>query len=247
MIPVLLAMSGLADAQRYLAAHQLSEAQQTIAAVLTDQPTSVPALLLQGRIGMALGDPHLAEQSFLKAVENAKGAVQPRFLLGFFYYVENDFARALPALQEARRIAPNDSRTLLFLALTLDGLARPAEAEALFQQVLRKPTLEAHIAYARMLFANGRYADAQRQVTAASGLGPAAPEVHYEQARLSLEAGRFTEAIEHATKALGRPSEAVTERQVHFLLSRAYLGLGDKVKAEQHRQSFEALAPRMVR
>jgi tetratricopeptide (TPR) repeat protein len=211
------------------------------------------ALTVQGRRAMAENNFELARSLFERAAALAPKSASAQFLLGFFYYVDNDFVRARPALQAARKLAPEDARTALFLALTEEGLAEPDRAEAMFQEALRleahakRHNVETHIAYARMLFASGRLAEAQSQVTAALALDPAAREGLYEQARLDFEAGRYKNCIANAERALDRDSDGVTARQIHFLLSRAYARTGDVARSRLHRERFEAIPPRLIR
>jgi Tfp pilus assembly protein PilF len=252
-IVALLLQSNLDDAQAMLRAGKLKEAQKAITAALSEKPDSVQAWTVQGRLAMAQNDFDLARSSFERAATLAPQSPSAQFLLGFFYYVDNDFARARPALEHARKLAPNDSRTALFLALTEDGLAQPDRAEPLFKEALqleaqaKRPTVEAHIAYARMLFANGRFSDSQSQVTRALVIDANAREALYEQARLDFEAARIGECIANAERALHREGDAVTARQIHFLLSRAYARAGDAAKSQLHRERFESIPPRLIR
>ena len=227
----------------------------TVALLLFQEspPATVDALTREGRQAMARNDFDGARAAFAQAVRLAPDSPHARFLLGFFHYVDNDFLQAEIMLRKARELAPQDARTALFLALTLAGLARPAEAGPAFEETLqleakaKRPNPETHIAYARMLFAEGRLAAAQRQVVMALTLNPRSREAHYEQARLRFEAGDFPAAVAEATQALLLPSEGTTDRQLHFLLSRAYGRLGDAAEADAHRKAFEAIPPGVVR
>lgn len=252
---VLLALwlTQLERAEALLREHRIDEAQQALVTALKEQPDSTSALLLQGRVAMARSDFDLARSSFERAASLAPRSASAQFLLGFFYYVDNDFVRARPVLERARELTPSDPRTTLFLALTYDGMAQPERAEPLFEEALRlaalakRPSVEAHIAYARMLFSNGRFSDAQTQVTRALALAPNSREALYEQARLDLEAGRVTPCIANAERALNQEGEGVTPRQIHFLLSRAYAQAGNQERAVWHRRRFEEISPRLIR
>ncbi len=253
VLVVLLAQSHLDRAQALLREQKVAEARQELDRALADDPDSVPALLLQGRLAMAENRFEIAQTAFTKAARLAPQSAGAQFLLGFFYYVENDFARALPPLELARKITPEDARITLFLALTLDGLAQPDKAQALYEEALRleaeagRPTAETHVASARMLSANGRLNSAQDHVTKALKIDPASREAHYEQARLHFERGRFAESIAEAGKALGLAGAGVSDRSIHFLLSRAYARAGNAEQAAFHRRSFESIPPRLVR
>jgi tetratricopeptide (TPR) repeat protein len=244
---LLFLQANLEHAQSLLREGKTKEAQEVVSAALATNPNSVPALTLQGRLAMAANNFDLARQSFARAAELAPGSANAQFLLGFFHYVDNDFAQALPALERARKLAPGDARTSLFLALTYDGLAQPARAEELFKEALRQPTVETHIAYGRMLFANGRLDDAQRHVASALAINANSREAHYEQARIYFERGEYVKCVTEAERALKLAGEGVTERQIHFLLSRAYGKSGDSQRAAEHRRFFEAIPPSLIR
>ena len=172
----------------------------------------------------------------------------PQFLLGFFHYVDNDFLRARPVLERARKIAPRDYQTALFLAMTYDGLALPDFARPAFQQALAlNDSAEARLAFARMLYTQGVFEEAQVHVSRALELHPGSRDAHYEQARLHFVANRFEEAITEANRALQLQGDGISERSIHFLLSRAYDRTGDKARAAEHRRAFEAIPPRLIR
>lgn len=252
-LALLFLQSHLERAQSLLRDQKLQEAQQALEMALAEQPDSVPALTLQGRLAMAQNRFDLARTSFVKAAALAPSSSGVQFLLGFFHYVDNDFVQAQPALERARKLAPDDARTALFLALTYEGLAQPERAQPLYEEALRleaksrHPTVETHIAYARMLFSNGRFEEAQAQVARALAIDPSSGEAHYEQARLHFERGKFADCIAEAQRALEHHGEGVSERSIHFLLSRAYASAGNTERAAAHRRQFEAIPPRLVR
>lgn len=250
---LLFAQSHLERAGRLLRDQNVEAARAELDQALAEQPNSVPALTLQGRLAMAENRFDAARAAFAKAAELAPSSASAQFLLGFFHYVDNDFVKALPVLQRARKLAPDDARTALFLALTFDGLGQPEQAQALYEEALRlevkakRPTAETHVAYARMLFAGGLFEEAQQHVARALALDGASRDAHYEQARLHFEAGRFAECIAEAEKALQLTGTGTADRSIHFLLSRAYGRTGDRERSAAHRRQFEAIPPRLVR
>ncbi len=244
---LLFLQSDLERAQSLLREGKTTEAQQAVDAALVSQPNSVPALTLQGRVAMAQNNFDQARKSFTRAAELAPQSANAQFLLGFFHYVDNDFVKAQPVLELARKLAPADARTALFLALTYEGLAQPARAEELFKESLRKPTIETYVAYARMLFSNGRLDEAQTQVAKALALDRSSREALYERARISFERNMFTECVSDGERALRAVGDGVTDRQIHYLLSRAYGRLGDSRRAVSHKEQFEAIPPRLIR
>src|SRR4051812_35699482 len=146
MIAILFLQASLDRAQTLLREGKVSESRIALDAALKETPDSVPALMLQGRLAMAENNFDLARKSFTRAASLAPQSSSAQFLLGFFHYVDNDFTQAKPVLERARKLAPTDSRTALFLALTYEGLAQPQLAEDLFNEALRRPSVEAHVA-----------------------------------------------------------------------------------------------------
>jgi type IV pilus assembly protein PilF len=249
----LLWQTNLQRAQSLLREGKIDEAQSAVDAAVKENPRSVDALTLQGRVGMARNDFDLARSAFRRAAALAPDAARVQFLLGFFHYVDNDFVQAQPVLERARKLAPSDSQIALFLALTYEGLARTQDAETLFKDALvleakaKRSSVETLVAYARMLFSQGRFEEGQAHVARALRENPNSPEALYEQAKLDFEREQFPDCITRAQQALQANSEAVTPRQIHFLLSRAYSRMGNTQKAAEHRRLFEAIPPRLIR
>jgi tetratricopeptide (TPR) repeat protein len=249
----LLLQAGIERAEQLLRGQDVAGAKAAVTETLDAQPESVAALMLRGRIAMAESDFDLARQVLGKAASLAPGKPGPQFLLGFFHYVDNDFVRARPVLEKARKLAPADPQAALFLALTYEGLALPDLARAQFEQAIkledsaRHPTAGTRLAYARMLYTQGLYPEAQSHVAHALRLEPESRDAHYEQARLHFVNGNFQGCIEEASSALKLQGDGTTERSIHFLLSRAYNRLGDAAKSQSHRERFEAIPPRLIR
>lgn len=234
-----------------LRAQRIEEAKREIEEALKENPRYVPAWTLKGRLAMAAGDNAGARDAFSRAAELAPDAAGAQFLLGFFYYIENDFTRARAPLEKARKLG--DLRAPLFLALNLDGLALPAEAAPLYQEAVRieerskGPAVEARVAYARFLFVLGQREEAQAVIARALAANPRSREAHYEQARLHAEAANPAACVTEALAALNLPGEGVSDRQIHFLLARAYGLLGNSERAVYHKQRMEALPAGVVR
>jgi tetratricopeptide (TPR) repeat protein len=167
-------------------------------------------------------------------------------MLGFFYYVDNDFARAVPALQAAAKLKADDAPTLLYLAMSEEGLAHPDVASGIYRKAIAiesaqgRPSAETHIAYGRLLFTLGRYEDSAREVDRVLELDPASRDGHYEKGRLAFEKNQFAAAASEGEKALAEKGNGTSDRQIQFLLARAYAKLGDTSKAGLHRKEFEA-------
>jgi tetratricopeptide (TPR) repeat protein len=232
---------------------RLSEAGDALDRALRADPEFVPAWILRGRLAMAVDRFDVARPAFERAVELAPDSAQARFMLGFLLYVANDFAQARSVLAKAAALDPSDPDAVFYLAMAEEALARPAEALRHYEKALAlqdragSPNADTHTAYARLLFTLGRHDESARQITRVLQIDPASRDGHYEQGRLYFEAGKFAEAVVEGEKALQAKGLGTTDRQIHFLLVRAYTKLPDAARAEQHRKLFEASAPTLRR
>lgn len=238
----------LPRAQELLRAQKVREAWDALNPLLAREPKNRDALLLAGRIQLALDEARTASHYLRQALAIDANYFPAQFLLGFCLYVDNDFSPALPALEAARKLRPNDGPTLLYLALTYEGLADTAKALEIYPMATRlNSSAEAPLAYARLLFNLGRFEEAQKLVTESLRRDPKYREAHYEQARLYFEAGRMAQCVSSAELALQLAGLEQSVRPIHHLLSRAYQRLGKAEEAQRHREAFEKIAPRLVR
>ena len=249
-LALLLAASAGIDS--YQRANALFERQQYADAItqldqaIKEDPGYAPAWILRGKIAMAFNRFDVARWAFVKAAQLDPSSPHTQFMLGFFYYVDNDFVRAIPALQTAARLDANDSQALLYWAMSEEGLAHPNVASELYRKAIAlensegKPSAETHTAYGRLLFTLGRYDESAREVDRVLELDPASRDGHYEKGRLAFQKDQFAVAASEGEKALAAQGHGTTDRQIHFLLARAYAKLGDAAKATLHRKAFEA-------
>jgi tetratricopeptide (TPR) repeat protein len=227
-----------------LSAEAISAAQ----ARLISDTTNLDALLLLGRAEMARQNFAEAAAIFTRAAKHHPSSQRAHFMLGFALYVENDFRLALDALNEASRLNPRDANTILYRALAHAGLAEPNAAKPLFESAMRlSRDPEIRLAYARLELESGNRTQARTLILQALELAPNSREAHYEMARLKLDSDQAAQAATEAELALQLPGTGVTERQLHFLLTKAYTTLGNPKKAAHHRTAFEAIPPRLIR
>ncbi len=238
--------STLFDQQKF------AEANEALDAALAADPVHVPSLTLKGKLAMAFNRFDVARLAFERAARLAPESAYAQFMLGFFFYVDNDFVKAIAPLELARRLDASDPRAALYLAMSQEGLAQPELAISLYEQTIEqekqrgRPSSETHTAYGRLLFTLGRQEAAARQFALVLELDPASRDGHYEQGRINFERGRYAEAADHGEKALDAKGVGTTDRQIHFLLARAYSKLGKKDRADAHLKKFQS-APATLR
>jgi tetratricopeptide (TPR) repeat protein len=220
---------------------------------LADDPRYVPALTLRAKLAMAMARLDIARRDLTLAAELEPASPYTQFMLGFFYYLENDFKKALPALERARALDPASSRTHFYLALTHEGLADAPRAMEMYERALalaeaaRQSDPDIWIAYARLLFALGEYSKCVPLIEKALAAEPTSRDAHYERGRLHFQAGEFAAAARAGERALLSASVGTTDRQIHFLLARAYARMGDSQRAAAHLAKFQASAPALGR
>jgi tetratricopeptide (TPR) repeat protein len=248
--------SALALYQKANALFQERLYEQSLAALdeaLKLNPSLVPALTLKARLAMAVNRFEIAKASLLKTVEIEPDVADNHFLLGFCYYVDNDFKNALPPLEHSRKLKPDNARTHFFLALTLEALARVNEAIASYEQSLKVEKngggilADTLVAYGRLLFTLGRFGESETLIDRALAAAADSRDAQYEKGRLLFERRAFAEAIRYGKKALELPGAGTTERQIHFLLARAYAKSGQKELSEIHLAKFRAAPPTLRR
>jgi Tfp pilus assembly protein PilF len=259
ILPMLLWLGASLGQQQYERANELfrrqrfSEAAEAVDLAIKEDPSFVPAWTLRGKIAMAYDRFDFARAAFQRAVHLDPNSANAEFMLGFFYYVDNDFAKAFAPLERAFQLDPNDSRALLYSALSQEGLARPDLAERLYSKTIEletklgRPSAETHTAYGRLLFTLGRNEESAQQVALVLQLDPESRDGNYEAGRLAFEKGDFGKAAEAGEKALRQPGAGTLDRQIHFLLTRAYSKGGNATLAELHRKAFEGSAPTLRR
>ncbi|MGH9668048.1 MAG: tetratricopeptide repeat protein, partial [Bryobacteraceae bacterium] len=77
--------------------HQkFSEAAEALDRAIKENPDYVPAWTLRGKLAMVFNRFDMARAAFLRAASLQPGSAYAQFMLGFFYYFDNDFIRAVP-------------------------------------------------------------------------------------------------------------------------------------------------------
>ncbi len=211
----------------------------------------VPALLLKSRLAMVANRFDVARGSLLQAIAIAPDSAEHWFLLGFVHYVENDFVAAQESLERAARLKSDHAGAQFYLALTYEGLGRTDDAISAYERGLKLQKAEQLpdmlVAYGRLLFTLGRYDDSEKLIDRAIFAKPDLCDAQYEKGRLRFERRDYASAIKHGKRALELPGAGTTERQIHYLLARAYGQTGQKERAESHLAKFRAAQPTLRR
>jgi tetratricopeptide (TPR) repeat protein len=105
--------AGYATAARAFAAHDFASADAAVNEALHEHPGYVPALLLKARLSMVEGRMDEAVVALQRAISEDPAGAEPKFLLGFAYYLENNFDQADGALANADQ---KDARVLPYRA-----------------------------------------------------------------------------------------------------------------------------------
>jgi len=241
------AVTAYQKAQALFQQQQLQPALAAVEEALKLQPDYAAALTLKARLALAAERYDVALACLTRAAALAPDDAATQFLLGFTRYVENDFKHALTALERARQLRPGDARTHFYLALTYEALAQTAEARAAYEQALKleAPTSAAFadtaVAYARWLFTLGQLTESEKLIDRALQAESDSRDAHYEKGRLLFERHDYAAAAQHGERALTLSSVGTTDRQIHFLLAKAYAKTGQNELAAAHLAKFRAL------
>jgi Tfp pilus assembly protein PilF len=233
-------------ANALLERRDLEGARIAVEEALRADPKMVPALILRAKLAIHANRLDDAQQALQTAQSVQPADRTVRFLLGFVFYLKNDFDRARSALLVAD---PNDARVILYRGLTEEALNHPEAAVANYERAIQldKSSAESRVAYARLLFAQGNPDRAEVLIDQALKLAPKSADALYEKGRCLFERGEFAAAAESGERALAAPESAVLERRIRYLLVRAYTKTGNRELAAKHQTAFERLPNPLVR
>lgn len=209
-------------------------------------PNFVPALLLKARLALFAHRSDIAHSCLIRAVTIDPRSENAQFLLGLYFYLQNDFKLALAPLSAARSIDPRDALPNFYLALSHDGLGEPALAEGFYDAAEslspnRSPErAEILIAHSRLLTSLGRYPESMQKIDLGLIADDSSRDAHYEKAKLLLRQDLYGDAATQAERALNLPALGTSDSQLHFLLGKIYLKLHNPVMAQSHFAQFQA-------
>lgn len=234
-------------ANRLFTAGKFQESFNAVDEALRLDPKLAPALTLKAKLAMAANRYDVARESLERAIAADPSSAYAEFLYGFQFYQQNEIPAAIQALEKARKLNPRDARTLLYLGLARESLGQTAEALVLYKDSIRTGEASGHLdsdmllSYSRLLFRQGDFEEARRQVDRALRLAPRSRDPQFESARLLLKAGDAAGAAKQGEAALQLHTGDVTDRQVHYLLVQAYQASGREQDAERHAAAIRAL------
>jgi tetratricopeptide (TPR) repeat protein len=226
--------------------NRLAESMAALDESLVADPKYVPALTLKAKIAMGANRFDVAGECLERAVAADPSSWYARFLFGFWYYLRDDWPRALAELNTAHRLNPGYARSPLYLALTYERLGDLEKAIAFSDEAVRleeaagKPGANSLLASGRLLQQAGRLADCDKVLNRALKLYPNSRDVHYEIGRLLLKKGDAKGAAAAGEEALRMPAEDITDVQIRYLLVRAYETAGEDGPAAQHAAAIRA-------
>jgi tetratricopeptide (TPR) repeat protein len=229
------------EANALFVAKKMPEALQALERSLGQDEKLVPALTLYAKIAMTMNRYDAARESLDRALAVEPKSANVRFLYGLSYFLSNDLQHALPEFVKAREADAKDPRTPLYLGLTYESLGRTQEAMRLYEESARLgPSVETDLAGARLLQLLGRVEEGEVWVRKALAMAPGSRDAHFEMARVLLRLGKAAEAAKEGERALALGGGEVSEKQIHYLLIRAYRESQPGL-AERHAAAVRAL------
>jgi tetratricopeptide (TPR) repeat protein len=181
--------------------------------------------------------------SMLPAGDKRRAEVYLR--IGETYRRKGDSASAITALQEARKLAPDNVAVLSTLALVLDTAGRWPEARTVYDSVIKQDS-SSGIALNNMAFlladhgGSGDLDTALSMAQKAKILMPSQSEVSDTLGWIYLKKGLNDDAIE-MFKAL--VDKAPNQSTYRYHLAKAYYNKGDKPNAKEQLQKALAMTP----
>jgi protein O-GlcNAc transferase len=160
------------------------------------------------------------------------------YLLGLLMYQNGYYSAAIEDLDQALArgrgggISQYRDRAESIRAISLLEAGRSGEAREALPRLLEKPgsaaDLDLLLAYARVLYEDGRYADAMKQTDLAMAANPANASAHFWRARISRQQGLIAQAIGEAERSRDLAPDSPAPRS---LLVRLYQKSGRAAEA----------------
>jgi tetratricopeptide (TPR) repeat protein len=198
------------------------------------QPANAAAWKALGVIHASQGDYQSAEPEFRNACERQPSLEDACLYHGRALYLLDRFPAAIETLRGALSVRESAEAHRL-LALSLEALARAAEAEPEFRAAIKlvhptAPDEDPGIDYGVFLYRQAKAEQAIDPIRAALARHPDSSRAHLELGCVLLQLDRLEEAATHLEKALALRDTPRT----HQLLAKTYLRQGNPAKAEPH-------------
>ena len=223
-------------------AQQLAQLQDSAAAAqaarhaVTLSPDSMDALLIEGEILGREGRQYDAEaqDAFEKACRIAPRNPAPYFRLGLFFDSRGRHSEAIKSFRETLVRDRENATVWEYLALNLEQLGQPDEAEAAYKKGLTvnvgarlDPSLPYH--YGKLLLNRNRLAESETYLDRAAALTPDNGAILFQRARLYVRMGKYANARLDAERVLALPDRLrfTYEIQLDYLLATIYGRLGE--------------------
>jgi len=209
----------------YLQHNRNEEAREQEAEAVRISPDYLEARLNLGLALSVLGRPGEAELEYRRALEqqlDGKQMYLAHYGLGAALAAQNRTAEALPELELAVRLKPEDADGHYNLGSALATLGRNQEAASEFAAAtrLRPEDADAHHSLAMALAAQGERSKAADEFAAEAQLRPADALIQYNLAIAMARAGRLDEAIQHFSEAVRLKPDFEAARQGLEMASR---------------------------
>jgi tetratricopeptide (TPR) repeat protein len=230
------------------ALHKQKQYAQSLAAaerLLTVPEVALAAYKLSGANLALLGRGPDAELRFQKAVELGPKDALAWYYLGFARFRIFKYREALDPLRKAIELNPHHTDSYYTLAVALEWLQEPAEAEKVYRKLI---PLTAKIAgeaartnlfLGRLLVTQSRYRDALDPLESAARLMPKSAEALKYLGRVYRQLERNEDALRVFETAVTLAPE---DRELRYLLMRTYSALGKHQQADAEAKAIEGLA-----
>lgn len=219
----------------------LPQAARLAGQALALDPDCVDALVVRGQL---LGKRELFGESravLEKAVALDPNSYEAQHELGVWFFRVNLFEQAARHFEVAVGLSPHRTRSIDYLALSLEMLGEGEKAERFYREAVEAnngpffdPSLDFN--FGRFLLKQGRFEESRTHLDRAVALHSGRRGPRYQRAKLHLAQGELASAREDAERALalGKPGDLVLDLQVYYLLTKIYFRLGETALAEEY-------------
>jgi len=235
-----------AVAHALFARFQLSRGLLPQAVYLTGQslaidPDCPEALVVRGQI---LGKRGLFGESravLEKAVALDPASYEAQHELGVWFFRVNLFEQSARRFEAAVALRPQRTRSLDYLALSLEMLGDGERAERFYRDAIKAnsgPFFDSSLDFnfGRFLLKQGRFEESLPYINRAVELHPLRRGPRYQRAKWHLAQGDYESARQDAERALalGKQGDLVLDVQVFYLLATIYSRLGEEELAKEY-------------